>query len=142
LAVTGTPEPLAIAYAMPVASAQVKSAILLAGLNTPGKTTVIESQRTRDHTENMLQHFGFKVNVETLPDGETSISLTGKQSLTGDHDIPVPGDPSSAAFLIVAATISKNSRLTIRNVCLNPLRTGLLTTLEAMGANIEYKNER
>ena len=137
LAVAGSASPSAISYTLPVASAQVKSAILLAGLNTPGKTTVIEPARTRDHTENMLRHLGFAVETR-----ENSISIAGGQHISGAREISVPGDPSSAAFLIVAALICKNSAVTIRNVCVNPLRTGLLVTLKEMGARIEFQNER
>ena len=143
LAVIGSTDMLPITYRLPVASAQVKSAILLAGLNTPGKTTVIEPEPTRDHTENMLNYFGIKVESTKMEDGALAVSLTGQQTTKpADREITVPGDPSSAAFLVVAALICKNSTLNIRNVCINPLRTGLFTTLSEMGAKIELRNER
>jgi len=143
LALTGTKDTLPISYRLPVASAQVKSAVLLAGLNTPGITTVIESQPTRDHTENMLNYLGFRVKTEKTDDGALAISLAGHQQVKPENrEIMVPGDPSSAAFLVVAALICGNSNLLIRNVCINPLRTGLFTTLKEMGARIEMRNER
>ncbi|MDE3059574.1 MAG: 3-phosphoshikimate 1-carboxyvinyltransferase [Pseudomonadota bacterium] len=142
LALTGG-DTLPISYRLPVASAQVKSAILLAGLNTPGITTVIEPQPTRDHTENMLQYLGFVLDIQALESGARSISLKGQQMISpADREITVPADPSSAAFPLVAALLCPNSRLTIKNVCINPLRTGLFTTLKEMGANIEFGNER
>lgn len=137
LAVIGTNKSHAITYELPVASAQVKSAILLAALNTPGKTTVIEKEPTRDHTENMLRHFGFVLET----DGHT-ISLTGLQKISGNHTIAVPADPSSAAFPLVAALICPDSEIVMKNICVNPLRTGLFVTLKEMGANIAYQNER
>lgn len=138
LALTGTATPKAISYSLPVASAQVKSAILLAGLNTPGKTTVVEKAHTRDHTENMLAHFGVALERQ----GHT-ISLAGRPSLArANRELTVPGDPSSAAFLIVAALICPGSSITIRDVCINPLRTGLIATLLEMGAKLELSNER
>jgi len=143
LALIGTPHPLPITYRLPVASAQVKSAILLAGLNTPGRTSVIEPQRTRDHTENMLNYLGYRVQSELQQDGAWAVSLQGQQSSApAEREINVPGDPSSAAFLIVAALLCPNSSLYIRHVCVNPLRTGLFTSLQEMGANIEWRNER
>ena len=143
LALTGTASPLPISYRLPVASAQVKSAIILAGLNTPGKTTVIEPEPTRDHTENMLAYFGYKLEIETLADGARSITIQGQQDTTyADREIAVPADPSSAAFAVVAALVCKNSSLYIHNVCINPLRIGLFTTLKEMGAKITYRNER
>ncbi len=143
LALTGSATPLPITYRLPVASAQVKSAILLAGLNTPGRTTVIEPEETRDHTERMLQFFGYKVARETLPDGALAISLEGRQEIAAkDREIQVPADPSSAAFLVVAALLVPDSDVLITNVCINPLRTGLFTTLLEMGASIDYTNKR
>jgi len=143
LAIVGTADTLPITYRLPVASAQVKSAILLAGLNTPGRTTVIESLLTRDHTENMLQYLGFEVKSETQKDGALSISLTGQPIFSAaEREIMVPGDPSSAAFIIISALICKNSSISIKNVCINPLRIGLFTTLKEMGAKIEWRNER
>ncbi len=142
LALKGTKNPLPITYKLPVASAQVKSAILLAGLNTAGITTVIEKEPTRDHTENMLEYFGFNIKKQKLEDGSLSISVTGQPAQKlGEYEIYVPADPSSAAFLAVAAIICPDSELTIRNVCVNPLRIGLFTTLKEMGANIEFLNE-
>lgn len=143
LALTGSANAVPIRYHLPVASAQVKSAILLAGLNTPGTTTVIEPAPTRDHTENMLKFLGFNVEIEKMDEGALSISLTGYQKIKPQHrEITVPGDPSSAAFLAVAALICPDSSLLIRNVCINRLRTGLFTTLKEMGARIEMRNER
>jgi 3-phosphoshikimate 1-carboxyvinyltransferase len=143
LAVIGTDKAQAIRYELPVASAQVKSAILLAGLNVAGKTTVIERARSRDHTENMLRHLGFVVDIAVQPDGTRIISLAGKQAvLQADREIQVPGDPSSAAFLAVAALLCPGSHIIIRNVCVNPLRTGLFVTLEEMGGTIAFRNER
>ncbi len=142
LALTGTGTPTPITYRLPVASAQVKSAILLAGLNTKGCTAVIEPQPTRDHTENMLRFLGFTLDVSHKGE-ETTITLEGKQKIKhARREISVPGDPSSAAFLVVAALICKGSQVTIRNVCVNPLRTGLFTTLKEMGADMEWQNER
>lgn len=141
LAVVGTDRLTPIEYTLPVASAQVKSAVILAGLNTAGKTTVIEKERTRDHTERMLQYFGADVQVETRTDGATAITITGRPHLTA-KDIVVPGDPSSAAFLIVAALVIPGSELLIENICINPLRTGLYTTLLEMGADIQFLNTR
>lgn len=143
LALKGTKTPMPITYKLPVASAQVKSAILLAGLNTPGITTVIEKEPTRDHTENMLEYFGFDIKRQKLDDGSLSVSVTGQpHQKLGEYEIFVPADPSSAAFLAVAACICPGSDLIIRNVCINPLRTGLFTTLIEMGAKIEFINER
>ena len=143
LALTGSDTTLPITYTLPVASAQVKSAILLAGLNTAGKTTVIEKEATRDHTENMLRHFGFAIDVSKTDDGATSISIQGQQIIPfAERDIQVPGDPSSAAFPIVAALICPGSSIVIRDVCINPLRIGLFVTLKEMGAKIEFTNER
>ena len=134
-----TPNP--ITYRVPMASAQVKSAVLLAGLNTPGITTVIEPVMTRDHTEKMLVGFGADLEVETDHDGVRYIHLEGQGELHG-QDITVPGDPSSAAFPIVAALITEGSDVTIENVLLNPTRTGLITTLLEMGADISFENKR
>ncbi len=142
LALQGTEAPLPISYTLPVASAQVKSAIILAGLNTPGITTVIEKEATRDHTERMLRYFGWQIKTEKTNEGHV-ISIAGQQEPPRkDRMLDVPADPSSAAFLIVAALIVPNSDITISNVCLNPLRTGLFTTLEEMGADLTYLNSR
>lgn len=129
-----------IAYTLPVASAQVKSAILLAGLNTPGITRVIEPVPTRDHSERMLRGFGAELTVEDGPDGKI-ISITGEAELKPQH-IVVPGDPSSAGFWMVAASIVPGSEITIANVCMNPTRTGLITALRLMGADIAETNAR
>ena len=123
-----------------VASAQVKSAVLLAGLNTPGTTTVIEPVPTRDHTERMLRGYGVDVQVEEA-DGERVITLTGPCDLT-PCDITVPGDPSSAAFFAVAASIVPDSDLVIENVGLNPTRDGIFRVLSQMGAYIDYLDPR
>lgn len=143
LALKGTVTPLPIRYVLPVASAQVKSCVLLAGLNTPGKTTVVEATPTRDHTENMFESLlGITVERRQSDDG-TEITVTGqpKQNYS-DAAVEVPADPSSAAFAIVAALITQGSEVTIPNVCLNPSRTGLFTTLQEMGAKLTITNER
>ena len=129
-----------ITYTLPVASAQVKSAILLAGLNMPGVTTVIEPVATRDHSERMLAGFGAKLTVEQGPEGRI-ISITGEERLS-PQSITVPGDPSSAAFFIVAASIIPGSEITIGNVGMNPTRTGLITALRMMGADISEVQPR
>lgn len=134
-----TPNP--ITYRVPMASAQVKSAVLLAGLNTPGITTVIEPVMTRDHTEKMLQGFGADLSVETDGEGVRTIRLEGRGKLTG-QTIDVPGDPSSTAFPLVAALLVPGSDVTILNVLMNPTRTGLILTLQEMGADIEVLNAR
>ncbi|WP_294644145.1 3-phosphoshikimate 1-carboxyvinyltransferase [uncultured Aureimonas sp.] len=131
-----------IEYRVPMASAQVKSAVLLAGLNTPGVTTVIEPVMTRDHTEKMLEGFGAKVSVETDGAGVRTIRLEGQGELKGVPDFVVPGDPSSAAFLVVAALLVPGSDVVIENALMNPTRTGLVETLREMGADIEILNPR
>jgi 3-phosphoshikimate 1-carboxyvinyltransferase len=145
LAVLGTDEMVPIEYRLPVASAQVKSAILLAGLNTAGETTVIEPEATRDHTERMLRHFGAEVRVVAAADerggGAKRITVVGWPELKS-RDIVVPGDPSSAAFAVVAAAIRPGSDVTVENVGLNPLRAGLYDTLLEMGADIAFENRR
>ena len=141
LAIIGTDEMVPIEYRLPVASAQVKSAILLAGLNTAGETTVIEPHATRDHTERMLRHFGADVRVDSADGGGKRITVVGWPELLG-RDIVVPGDPSSAAFAVVAAAIRPGSDITVENVGLNPLRAGLYQTLREMGADITFENER
>ncbi|MEM7193069.1 MAG: 3-phosphoshikimate 1-carboxyvinyltransferase, partial [Pseudomonadota bacterium] len=135
LTVTGTDDLLPIVYELPVPSAQVKSAILLAGLHAPGRTSVIEAVATRDHTERMLMHFGAEVDIEINEAGSRIVTVTGDGELTG-ADIAVPGDPSSAAFLTAAALICPGSDLVIENVLLNPTRTGFFETLKEMGADI------
>ena len=141
LAVTGAASPVPTVYRLPVPSAQVKSAVLLAGLNTPGATTVLEPQQTRDHTERMLGHFGATVTVEPEPGGGRRITVTGQPELVA-APIIVPGDPSSAAFPLVAALLVPGSDVTIVNVGLNPSRTGLLLCLREMGADIALENQR
>lgn len=140
LTVIGTGEAMPIAYRLPVASAQVKSAILLAGLNAAGATTVIEPEPTRDHTELMLRHFGAEVAVEETDEGR-AVTVTGRPELAG-RTVRVPGDPSSAAFPMVAAAILPGSRVTLAGVGLNPHRAGLLTTLQEMGARIAVEDRR
>lgn len=130
-----------ITYRVPMASAQVKSAVLLAGLNTPGVTTVIEPAMTRDHTEKMLKGFGANLSVETDERGVRHIFIEGQGKLTG-QTIAVPGDPSSAGFPLVAALIVPGSDITIENVLMNPTRTGLLLTLQEMGARIDIVDPR
>jgi len=130
-----------IAYRVPMASAQVKSAVLLAGLNTPGITTVIEPVMTRDHTEKMLKGFGANLEVETDKAGVRHIRIEGQGKLAGQV-IAVPGDPSSAGFPLVAALIVPGSDIVIENVLMNPTRTGLLLTLQEMGGDIEVTNPR
>jgi 3-phosphoshikimate 1-carboxyvinyltransferase len=130
-----------IVYRVPMASAQVKSAVLLAGLNTPGVTTVVEPVMTRDHTEKMLRGFGAELEIETDREGARHIRLQGQGRLTG-QTIVVPGDPSSAAFPLAAALIVPGSDIVIENVLMNPTRTGLIATLLEMGASIELLNGR
>ena len=130
-----------ITYRVPMASAQVKSAVLLAGLNTPGITTVIEPVMTRDHTEKMLKGFGANLEVESDRDGVRHIRLEGQGKLAG-QTIVVPGDPSSAAFPIVAALIVPGSDVVVENVLMNPTRTGLIATLLEMGGSIDVMNSR
>ena len=125
-----------IDYSLPVASAQVKSAILLAGLNTPGKTIVREPTPTRDHTERMLKQFGSEITIENDEQSHNIITLEGENELTG-QDILVPGDPSSAAFPMVAGILAEDSRIEIKNVGINPLRFGLFEILNEMGAKTE-----
>ena len=137
----GAKNPVPITYRLPVPSAQVKSAILLAGLNAPGDTTVIEAEPTRDHTERMLTHFGAVVRREKIEGGLTAITLVGQPELRASH-VQVPADPSSAAFPIVAALIVPGSEIRIDAVMLNPTRTGLITVLKRMGADITIENER
>jgi 3-phosphoshikimate 1-carboxyvinyltransferase len=141
LTLVGATDPLPISYTLPVPSAQVKSAVLLAGLNAPGETTVIEPLATRDHTERMLRHFGASVVTTATAGGGRQIRLKGEVELKGG-DLVVPGDPSSAAFPIVAALILPGSEIEIAGVSINELRTGLLLTLGEMGARIERVNVR
>jgi len=141
LTVIGTEDLLPIEYELPVPSAQVKSAILLAGLHAPGRTTVIEALATRDHTERMLRYFGAEVDVAIRADGSRAITVAGDAELRGAH-VVVPGDPSSAAFLVAAALICPGSELVIETVLLNPTRTGLFETLQEMGADITVLDQR
>lgn len=140
LVMRGTSELVPIVYTLPVPSAQIKSAVLLAGLHALGKTTVIEPEATRDHTERMLRHFGGSVEVTDEADGR-HVTVTGGTELSG-RDVTVPGDPSSAAFLIAAALMVPGSDVTIEGVLVNPTRTGLYTTLQEMGADLAFLNAR
>jgi 3-phosphoshikimate 1-carboxyvinyltransferase len=135
----GATRPVPIQYLLPVASAQVKSAILLAALNTPGRTTVIEPQATRDHSERMLAAFGAKILVEAV--NGRRIAVEGHHELAAQR-VAVPGDPSSAAFPLVAALITEGSEVVISNVLLNPTRIGLIETLMEMGGRIAITNRR
>ncbi len=136
----GAETPTPVRYEVPVPSAQVKSAVLLAGLNTPGKTVVIEQEATRDHTERMLRGFGAEISVQ-ITDAGREITLTGQPELH-PQNITVPRDPSSAAFPVCAALITEGSDVLVPNIGLNPTRSGLFTTLREMGADLEYENER
>ena len=131
----------AIEYRLPVASAQVKSAIILAGLHAQGTTTVIEETPTRDHTETMLRHFGVDIKTEVLGDGAHAISITGGQTLRGCA-VDVPGDPSSAAFPVVAALMVPGSDIRINGITINPRRAGIYETLQEMGADLSFENRR
>lgn len=140
LTLHGARNPVPVTYTLPVASAQVKSAVLLAGLNTPGRTTVIEPTPTRDHTERMLTGFGARLSIEVKEDGR-HIAIDGQHELKAQN-LDVPGDPSSAAFPMVAALITEGSDIVIDNIMLNPTRTGLIETLLEMGADIAIENRR
>lgn len=140
LSVRGTSSLIPIEYVLPVPSAQVKSAILIAGLMAAGETTVVEKEATRDHTERMLRYFGAKVRTEQK-DGLTRITVSGDAELVG-RDVVVPGDPSSAAFLIAAAVLVPGSDVTVEGVLVNETRTGFYTTLKEMGADVELLNLR
>jgi 3-phosphoshikimate 1-carboxyvinyltransferase len=141
LAVIGAATPLPIEYRLPVPSAQVKSAVLLAGLGAPGATTVIEPLATRDHSERMLRHFGAAVTVAAEPGEARRITVQGQPELRA-ADLTVPGDPSSAAFPTIAALLMPGSQVVIESVGVNPLRTGLFDTLREMGADIVFTDER
>lgn len=141
LTVYGTTSAKGIEYRLPVASAQVKSAILLAGLNADGVTTVIEEKPTRDHTENMLRAFGVEVGVEDLGNGAAAISVAGGQVME-PCAIDVPGDPSSGAFPAAAAVLSEGSEITLSNVGIGARRNGIYLCLQDMGADIEFRNTR
>ena len=140
LTVRGQADLVPIEYVLPVPSAQVKSAILIAGLMTRGETTVVEKEATRDHTERMLRYFGADVR-SAVKDGLTRITIKGPADLKG-RDVVVPGDPSSAAFLVCAALLVPGSDVTIEGVLVNETRTGLYTTLKDMGGDVQFLNAR
>jgi 3-phosphoshikimate 1-carboxyvinyltransferase len=141
LTLLGTSSLVPVTYRLPVPSAQVKSAVLLAGILAPGRTTVIEAEKTRDHTEKMLSYFGGAIESKAVTGEGLHIWIEGKNNLKGKPVI-VPGDPSSAAFLTAAALLCEGSNVLIRNVLINPTRTGFYETLSEMGANIAFENER
>ena len=136
----GAADPIPVNYTVPVPSAQVKSAVLFAGLNAPGETVVIEREATRDHSERMFAGFGATIRTEVTTEGRV-ITLQGQPELT-PQDITVPRDPSSAAFPVCAALITEGSDVLVPNIGLNPTRAGLFTTLRDMGADLTYENER
>lgn len=140
MTLVGAADPVPVRYVVPVPSAQVKSAVLLAGLNAPGQTVVIEKEATRDHTERMLQGFGATLTVEDTDEGRV-ITLDGQPELT-PQTIVVPRDPSSAAFPVCAAIITPGSDVLVPNIGLNPTRAGLFTTLQEMGADLVFENMR
>jgi 3-phosphoshikimate 1-carboxyvinyltransferase len=140
MTLVGAADPVPVRYTVPVPSAQVKSAVLLAGLNAPGETVVIETEATRDHTERMLAGFGAQITTEVTDEGRV-ITLTGQPELKPQH-IDVPRDPSSAAFPVCAALIVPGSDVLVPTIGLNPTRAGLFTTLREMGADLTYENER
>ena len=141
LVLQGTSEPLPVEYKTPVASAQIKSAVLFCGLNSPGQTTVIETEASRDHTEKMLAYFGATIKSEAHGPHGRKITLQGRPELK-PRVVNVPVDPSSAAFPLVAALITPGSQVVIEGVMTNPLRSGLVTTLLEMGADIKLENQR
>ena len=141
VSITGAAPVLALDYTTPVASAQIKSAIMLAALNARGQTVITEPHISRDHTESMLRHFGIEIDQKILADGSHQVTLAGGTPLSA-KDIVVPRDPSSAAFAIIAALITPNSDIHLPAISLNPQRTGLLTTLLEMGADITITDER
>ncbi|WP_404400701.1 3-phosphoshikimate 1-carboxyvinyltransferase [Pelagibacterium halotolerans] len=141
IALRGPKTPLPIDYRVPMASAQVKSCVLLAGLVVPGETRVVEPVMTRDHTEKMLAGFGAEIAIATDDDGARTITVQGLPDLVG-QELQVPGDPSSAGFPLVAALIVPGSEVTIENVLMNPTRTGLIETLIEMGGDIAIENRR
>ncbi|MEL6170470.1 MAG: 3-phosphoshikimate 1-carboxyvinyltransferase [Pseudomonadota bacterium] len=140
MTVIGARDPIPVRYEVPVPSAQVKSAVLLAGLNAPGETVVIEREATRDHTERMLSGFGAKLYTEETNEHRV-ITLKGQPDLM-PQNISVPRDPSSAAFPVCAAIITEGSDVLVPNIGLNPTRSGLFTTLREMGADLTYENQR
>ena len=140
MTIVGAAAPVPVRYRTPMPSAQVKSAVLLAGLNAPGQTVVIEAEATRDHSERMLAGFGAEIATEITPEGRV-ITLTGQPELK-PQTIAVPSDPSSAAFPVAAALIVPGSDVLVRNIGLNPTRAGLFATLREMGADLVCENER
>ena len=140
MTIVGARSPIPIQYTVPVPSAQVKSALLLAGLNVPGDTIITETEKTRDHTERMLSSFGAEIKVEDYPNRRL-ITLSGYSELKGQN-VLVPSDPSSAAFPICAAITVEGSDILVPNITLNETRAGLFTTLIEMGANLSFENER
>ncbi|RWR28236.1 3-phosphoshikimate 1-carboxyvinyltransferase [Sinirhodobacter populi] len=140
MTIVGAAEPVPVRYTVPMPSAQVKSAVLLAGLNAPGQTVVIEREATRDHTERMLRGFGADLTVEETPEGRV-VTLQGQPELTGQR-VAVPRDPSSAAFPVCAALIVPGSDILVPGVSQNPTRNGLFATLVEMGADIAFENPR
>ncbi|MDF3607376.1 3-phosphoshikimate 1-carboxyvinyltransferase [Paracoccus sp. DMF-8] len=138
--ITGAADPMPVSYRTPVASAQIKSAVLLAGLNAPGQTVVTEAEATRDHTERMLTGFGAEITTEITPDGRV-ITLTGRPELVA-QTVAVPRDPSSAAFPVAAALLVPGSEIRVPGVSRNPTRDGLYVTLLEMGADITFENQR
>ncbi|MEM0949980.1 MAG: 3-phosphoshikimate 1-carboxyvinyltransferase [Pseudomonadota bacterium] len=140
MTVVGAAQPVPVRYAVPMPSAQVKSAVLLAGLNAPGETVVIEREATRDHTERMLTGFGAEITVEDTDEGRI-ITLAGQPELR-PQTIVVPRDPSSAAFPVCAALLTEGSDVLVPNIGLNPTRAGLYTTLQEMGADLTFENPR
>jgi len=140
MTLVGAAAPVPVRYTVPVPSAQVKSAVLLAGLNAPGQTVVIEREATRDHSERMLAGFGAEITSEDSPEGRV-ITLTGQPELR-PQTITVPRDPSSAAFPVCAALITPGSDVLVPNIGLNPTRAGLFETLREMGADLSYENPR
>ncbi|MEO1468471.1 MAG: 3-phosphoshikimate 1-carboxyvinyltransferase [Pseudomonadota bacterium] len=140
LTLMGAADPIPVSYRLPVASAQVKSAVLLAGLNAPGITEVIEGEATRDHTERMLRAFGAEIETEATAGGRV-IRLTGRPDLRPTH-VAVPRDPSSAAFPVAAALIAPGSEVLVPGICLNPTRDGFYRTLAEMGADLAHLNAR
>ena len=140
MTIVGARSPIPIQYTVPVPSAQVKSALLLAGLNVPGDTIITETEKTRDHTERMLSSFGAEIKVEDYPNRRL-IKVSGYSELKGQN-VRVPSDPSSAAFPICAAITVEGSDILVPNITLNETRAGLFTTLIEMGANLSFENER
>ncbi len=140
MTLVGAADPIPVRYVVPVPSAQVKSAVLLAGLNAPGETVVIEKEATRDHTERMLAGFGADISVVETDEGRV-ITLQGQPELQ-PQDINVPRDPSSAAFPVCAAILVPGSDVLVPNIGLNPTRAGLFTTLQEMGADLVFENPR